>query len=301
MKKYLFLLLLPLFSYASIYPDFRVCYNKYKYTVKNSVPVTKNLSVTFDKKNCLKYDPFTGMCIIKNKNRKTIRFFLYPKIGWWAASVKKNEIYVGNFAKDEVFFVPAKLSVLSQKNSVITDMFCRAIGVGTGKGFIKADMVLHFARYGYWGDVGIEVDEEMKIVSFDPFYVKGIKPGEKVQKINYKNASPDIYNKYITKGLKGKSVILRINGKNIRVKIRKKKFLFTPLEHYGLKAGRDLTLLKIPETLQKKYFVKPGAKIVKVNGITVNSFEDLKKALSTYKNYTITVSQDDILTTIPLR
>ncbi|GAB6074859.1 DUF7488 domain-containing protein [Nautilia lithotrophica] len=298
MKKLIFFI--PLFLLASTYPDFRPCLIKYSF-IKNSVPIIKTKSITFKKKNCTDYDPFTGMCVVKSTNKKVIKFFKNPKLGWWAASVKNNEIYVGNYAKNEIFFSPALLSVKAVKNSVVTDMFCRAIGIGRGDGFIKGDMVEHFVKYGYWGDVGIEVDENMKIVSFDPFYVKNIKTGQKIVKINNKNATPETFNKYIIQGIKGKKIVLTINGKNIKLTIRKKKYLYTPLEHFGISVNDQLIITKLPEKLQQIYFIKPGAKIIKVNGVEIKTFEELKKALSTYKNVTISLYQQGITATIPLR
>jgi membrane-associated protease RseP (regulator of RpoE activity) len=249
----------------------------------------------------LYYDYFTGLCVKKAKNGKYVRFFNSPKLGWWAASVKYNEIYVGNFAKNEVFFTPALLSVKTPKNSVVTDMFCRAIGIGDGNGFLRGDMVNHFVKYGYWGGIGIEVDENMNIVSFDPFYVKGIKLGEKIKKINGKKADAETFRKYIIEGVCGKYVKLRIGTKTIKLKIRKKEYLYTPLEKFGIKVDKNLIVTALPVKLQQLYFIKSGAKIVKVNGIEVKTFESLKKALSTYKNVTISLTQEGIEATIPLR
>jgi len=298
MKKLIFLI--PLFLLASNYPDFRPCFQKYSF-IKNSVPVTKTKSITFNKKNCINYDPFTGMCVINSKNKRIVKFFNNPKLGWWAASIKHNEIYVGNYAKNEIFFSPALLSVKAVKNSVVTDMFCRAIGIGRGDGFIKGDTVLHFLRYGYWGDAGIEADEDMKITSFDPFYVKEVNIGDKILKINNKKATPDVFKKYIIQGIQGKKVILNINGKNIKIPLRKKKYLFTPLEYFGIKVNKNMIITKLSERLKNRYYIKEGAKIIKINGSEIKTFEELKKALSTYKNVTITVLENGISINIPLR
>ena len=298
MKKLLFFI--PLFLFASAFPNFRPCLEKYSY-IKNSVPVTKTKSVTFCKSDCISYDPFTGMCVINHKNRKFIKFFKNPKLGWWAASVKKNEIYVGNFAKNEVFFKPALLSVKSAKNSVITDMFCRAIGIGRGDGFIRGDMVNHFVKYGYWGDVGIEVDEDMKIVSFDPFYVKGLHIGDKIIKINSHAANEETFKKYILLSPVSKTVKLNINGKIYKIKIRKKRYGFTPLEYFGIKVDKNLTIINLSKKIKQRYFINTGAKIVKVNGKKVSDIFELNQQLSTYKNVTISVLDEGILINIPLR
>jgi hypothetical protein len=297
MKK--FIILFPLFLFAA-FVDFSPCLKKYDY-INDSVPVSRNLSVTFNKSNCFKYDPFTGMCIIKHKNKRIVKFFYKPELAWWMASIKENEIYVGNFAKDNIFFTPAKLSVKSLKNSVISDMFCRAVGIGRGDGFIKADMIMHFVNTGYWGDIGIDVDENMKIISFDPFYVKGIKLNDKITKINDKKADFKTFQKYILTAKKNKNVNVTINNKTLKLKIRKKKYLFTPLEHYGIYVDSNLKIIKLPENIKRKYYLKNGAKIVAVNNQETTTFLQLKQLLSTYKNVTITLLVDGMTFTIPLR
>jgi hypothetical protein len=228
MKKLIFLF--PLFLFAFI--DFTPCVKKYSF-IQNSIPITKNLSIVFDNKNCVKYDAFTHMCLIKSKNKKIVKFYENPKLGWWMASIKKNKIYVGNFAEDMDFF-SAKLSVKSLKNSVISDMFCRAYGIGRGNGFIRSEFVKHFVKYGYWGDIGIEVDENMKVISFDPFYVKGMKLGEKIILINNKKATPKIFSKYILFGKIGDVVIIKTNKHLYKLRIRKKIYNFTPLMHFRI-------------------------------------------------------------------
>jgi hypothetical protein len=296
MKKLIFLI--PLFLFAFF--DFSPCLKKYSF-IKNSIPVTKNLSIVFNNKNCIKYDPFTNMCLIKANNKKVVKFYENPKLAWWMASIKKDKIYVGNFAEDMVFFKHAKLSVKSLKHSVISDMFCRAYGIGRGDGFIKSEFVKHFVNYGCWGDVGIDVDENMKIVSFDPFYVKGLSLGEKIILINNKKATPESFSKYILLGKIGDIVKIKTNKHSYKIKIRKKIYKFTPLIHFGIYVDKYLTIIKLPEKLKEKYYIKEGAKIIKINNQKVSTIKELKKALSTYKNVTITLNFQGIILNIPLR
>ena len=180
MKKLIFFL--PLFVFAA-FVDFSPCLKKYNF-IENLIPVSKNLSVTFNKNNCFEYDPFTGICVIKQKNKKVVKFFYKPKLAWWMASIKKDEIYVGNYAKKALDLYPAKLSVKVANNSIITDMFCRAIGVGSKDGFFLIEYIRHFSKYKYWGDVGIVVDKDFRVKYVDPFFVKGFKLGEKIKTIN---------------------------------------------------------------------------------------------------------------------
>jgi S1-C subfamily serine protease len=162
-------------------------------------------------------------------------------------------------------------------------------------------MVMHFINTGYWGDIGIDVGEDMKILSFDPFYVKGIKLNDKILKINGEKADYKTFQKYILMAKTNKIVNVTVNNKTLKLKIRKKKYLFTPLEHYGILVNRNLTVLKLPEKIKRKYYIKEGVKLVKVNGKKINSFSMLKKMLSTYKNVTITLLIEGMTFTIPLR
>jgi len=297
MKKLLFLL--PIFLFGGVL-DFRPCLIKYSY-IKNSIPISKTKSITFGNKNCIKFDPFTKMCLINSHNKKIVNFFNKPELGWWMASIKNSEIYIGNFAKEGFLLNPSLLSVKTIKNSLVSDLFCRAIGIGDGVGFYKEDLIKHFIKYGYWGDVGIDVNEKLEIISFDPFYVKGIKLKDKIQKINYKKATPKLFKEYILLFKKGKNVVLTINNKDYKLKIRKKDYFFTPLEYFGIKLDENLTLLAIPKKFQTVYFIKPGAKLIKVNQKRVYSLNDVREALSTYKNVTITIKYNELVAQVPIR
>jgi len=296
MKKLIFIF--PIFLFAFI--DFSPCVQKYSF-ITNSIPVNKNLSIVFGKQNCIKYDPFTNMCLIRHKNKKIVKFYENPKLAWWMASVKKNKIYVGNFAEDMFFLTPAKLSVKTLNNSVISDMFCRAYGIGNNNGFIKSTFVKHFIKYGYWGDIGIDVDENMRVISFDPFYVRGLNLGEKILLINNQKANIKIFSKYILLGKVGNLVIIKTNKGIYKIKIRKKIYDFTPLMHFGIKVDKNLVVTKLPKTIKKRYYIKEGAKLIKINNKKITSFSELKKALSTYKNVTITLNFQGIEINIPLR
>jgi PDZ domain-containing secreted protein len=179
-------------------------------------------------------------------------------------------------------------------------MFCRAFGIGMGDGFIRGDIVKHFVKYGYYGDVGIGVDNNLKIVYFDPFYVKGIKIGDKITKINGQKATLNRFIKYIVLSKANKTVKLTFSKKTIVLKIRKKDPNYTPLKHFGIMVKRDLSV-KLSPKLQNRYYIYPGAKIIDVNGKKIDSFECLLKALSTYKNVTITLAYNGIKMKIPLR
>ena len=296
-----FLIFFPLIIFAkNIYLDFSPCYQKYK-NIQNIIPVTKNRAITFTKqKDYIFYDPFTKMYVIKN-NESPINFYTSPKLGWFMAAINQDVVYGGTYAEDMLFLNPAKLSVRVPKNTIISDIFCRAYGVGNGEGFIKSEYIKHFVKYGYWGDIGIEVNQDMIVKYIDPFYVKGIKLGDKIISINNKKATPKNFSKYVLLGKVGEVVLIKTNKLTIPLRIRKKVYNFTPLMHFGIVVDKNLNVIKLPKSISQKTFVKTPAKLVSINGKRIYSFDELKRVLSFYKNVTITLQKDGIKITIPLR
>jgi hypothetical protein len=57
----------------------------------------------------------------------------------------------------------------------------------------------------------------------------------------------------------------------------------------------------MPKSLKTRYYIKEGAKIIKVNNKKVFDSSGLKKLLSNYKNVTITIDFNGIILNIPLR
>lgn len=283
-------LFLPLFLFA-FYPDFRPCYEKFK----NKELIVNNFKVSFYNSNCNIYDKFTHLCL-NHTNKKPIKFYKVGKLGWWLASIKKDEIYVGNYAKKALDLYPAKLSVKVANNSIITDMFCRAIGVGSKDGFFLIEYIRHFSKYKYWGDVGIVVDKDFRVKYVDPFFVKGFKLGEKIKTINKKKATFELWNKYITLAKEGS--IVYINGK--KLKVRKRVFGFTPLNYFGIYVNQNLEL-KFPKKIKNRYFINDGAKLISINSKKISSYNELLKVLSTTKNVTISVNDKGIILKIDLR
>jgi hypothetical protein len=240
------------------------------------------------------------MYVLKRKNKKTIKLFTSPKLGWWMAAIKKNSVFGATYAKEAMFLNMAKLSVDIPNSSVVSDLFCRAYGVGN-KGFLPKEYLLHFIKYGYWGDIGIEVNEDMVVISVDPFYAKGIKIGDKIVKINLKKATPKTFTKFVILSPINRAVVIRTQDKNIALVVRKKIYNFTPLVHYGIYVDKNLVVTKLPKKYKMRFFPNKPIKVYAINSKRVYSFEQLKKLLSTTKNVTITFIQDGIKITLNLR
>jgi hypothetical protein len=285
-----FFLFLPLILFA-FYPDFRPCYEKFK----DKELVINNLKVSFYSDNCDIYDKFTHMCL-NYTNKRSIKFYRVGKLGWWLASVKKREIYVGNYAKKSLDLYPAQLSVKVANNSIITDMFCRAIGIGSKDGFFLPSYITHFAKYRYWGDVGIVVGKDFRVKYVDPFFADGFKLKEEIKTINGKKATFELWNRYVTLAKEGS--IVYINGK--KLKVRKRVFGFTPLSYFGVYVDKNLKL-RFCKKIKDRYFVSDGAKLISINSKKISSYNELLKVLSTTKNVTISVDDKGIILKIDLR
>jgi len=144
MKKFIFL---PLFVFGvSTYPDFSMCYNKYKkYSI---IPISKNYSITSMKqKKYQKYDEDLGIYLIKTNNKKYLHF-KKTHLGVWIASITKNSIYSGNYAEyQNSMKKPAKISTQTKAGSIITDIFCNPIGIGVNGGFLSQKYIQKFISY----------------------------------------------------------------------------------------------------------------------------------------------------------
>ena len=295
MKK--LVLLVPFFLYALLVPNFSICYKKYSF-INNLIPVTKNKSVTFSKPSkYLFYDPFTHLYVLRHKNKKIVKFYNDMKLGWWMAGIKKDAVFGGTYASKGEFLNFSKLSVKVPKNCVISDIFCRAYGIGNARGFLDKKRLMHFIKYGYWGDIGVKVNKKMEVLYTDPYYTN-IKPGEKILFINSKKATPEIFTDYILLGKVGEKIKIITNKGKYIVKLRKLKYGFTPLSYFGIKVNKNL-IAYLPENLAKKYFLKSG-KIVEINHKKITSFDELLYRLS-FKNDTITLENSGIKIDINLR
>jgi hypothetical protein len=215
MKKFLFL---PLLLVGFTYPDFSMCYKKYKnYSI---IPISKNYSVTAkEPKKYLKYDENLGLYLIKSKNRNYLHF-KKSHLGVWLASIKKGSIDSGNYAEyQKELYTPAKLSTTTKVGAIITDIFCNPIGIGVEHGFLSQKYIKEF------------------ITAPEP--------------------NPQ------------------------------------PLKFIGIIFNDDLVITKIvKDSLAYKHYIKPYAKIVKINNIEVFNKRDIKKVLKIRKNATITIRQD---------
>jgi len=139
MKKLFFI---PILGYSLTYPDFSLCYKKFKnYSI---IPISKNYSITATKQtNFVKFDKDYGIYLIKQKNKNYLHF-KKSHIGVWLASISKDSIYSGNFAKYQKGDIPAKFSTTTEEGAIMSDIFCNPIGIGVKDGFLTAKFIKQF-------------------------------------------------------------------------------------------------------------------------------------------------------------
>jgi len=135
-------LIIPILGFSLTYPDFSLCYKKFKnYSI---IPISKHYSVTSVKpKKYLKYDENYGLYLIKTNNK---HYFHFRKshLGVWLASIKKGSIYSGNYAEYPKGNIPAKFSTKTNPGSIMSDIFCHPIGIGVNGGFLTISQIKNF-------------------------------------------------------------------------------------------------------------------------------------------------------------
>jgi len=193
MKKLLFI---PIFAFGiTTYPDFSMCYKKYKkYSI---IPISKHYSITaIPQKQYIKKD--LGIYLIKANNKHYIHF-KKSHLGVWIASITKNSIYSGNYAQYQTSLNnPAKISTKTKPGSIITDIFCHPIGIGVNGGFLSKSYIKKFIKSksiiktNPLKKIGIIYNKNFIITKILPNSIASrhyIQPGSKIIKINNQNIS----------------------------------------------------------------------------------------------------------------
>jgi hypothetical protein len=222
MKKLILLASFVVLSFArGAYPDFSMCYKKFKNY--STVPISKNYSVTSQKpKNFVKYDPKLNLYLIKTHNKKYLHF-KQTHLGVWIASISANSIYVGNYAKYQTsLYAPAQISTKTTVGSIISDIFCNPIGIGVKGGFLSKSYIRKFITskppkidINYLKTAGIIYDKNLiitKILPNSPASKHYIQTGSKIVKINNQKVYTPNDIKNALKKAKTTTITLFVNG-----------------------------------------------------------------------------------------
>ena len=227
MKKLIFF---PIFLFGiTTYPDFSMCYKKYKnYSV---IPISKDYSVSATKpKSFMRYDKILGLYLIKTKNKRYLHF-KKSHLGVWVASITKNSIYSGNYAEYQTsLYLPAKISSTTKEGAIICDIFCNPIGIGVKGGFlsqkfispftkVKPKVIKHPLKF-----MGIIFDKNLIITKIIPNSVTQkhyIKLGSKIVKINNIKVSNQKEILNLLKNKKDVTITIKQDGFDFTFKVKK--------------------------------------------------------------------------------
>ena len=227
MKKLIFI---PIFLFGiTTYPDFSMCYKKYKnYSV---IPISKDYSVSAIKpKSFMRYDKILGLYLIKTKNKRYLDF-KKSHLGVWVASITKNSIYSGNYAEYQTsLYSPAKISSTTKEGAIVCDIFCNPIGIGVKGGFlsqkfispfikVKPKVIKHPLKF-----MGIIFDKNLIITKIIPNSVTQkhyIKLGSKIVKINNIKVSNQKEILNLLKNKKDVTITIKQDGFDFTFKVKK--------------------------------------------------------------------------------
>jgi hypothetical protein len=175
MKK--LIMIIPLMGFSFTYPDFSLCYKKFKnYKI---IPISKHYSIsTIKPKSFVKYDETYKIYLIKTNNKHYLHF-KKSHLGVWLASIKNGQIYSGNYAEYPNKDIPAKFSTKTSPASIISDIFCNPIGIGVNGGFLTASQIKNFItskahiikkkiNKNIFASIGIMVNENLNIIKIIP-------------------------------------------------------------------------------------------------------------------------------------
>jgi len=213
------LMTIPLLGFSFTYPDFSLCYKKYKnYSI---IPISKHYSVTYIKpKNFVKYDENYGLYLIKTNNKHYF-YFRKTHLGVWLASIKNRSIYSGNYAEYPKGDIPAKFSTKTKVGAIMSDVFCHPIGIGVNGGFLTTSQIKDFIvskplqhpkrNNNFLKNLGIIINKNFEITNIIAnswAYNHYIQKGAKIIKIN----NQPIKNLNDIKLSKNVTITFNING-----------------------------------------------------------------------------------------
>jgi len=276
-------------------------------TIKNcslEIPVTKQKRLIFSlsppNAKIIKYDPFLQLYLVEDKNGFKYPFKLNRDKKAKIAAVDNKDAFEGKIVKHQVGL--NKLAEFSESifyPSILSSSCCNLEGVVTPKGIIEKEYIKRFLKSNTleYGDIGIrvkDVNSFVEVVAVDPFF-KGnpFKRGDCIVAINsqkFTNSS-DVMRK----------ILFSKVGATLRVKIKRShKFVFvdvalvkrygggyvsdTFLEQKGIYFNTDLKVKSLEKTF-KKYGLNIGDKLLSVNGIKVQTQQELLEYITRYKNF----------------
>jgi len=266
------------------------------------IPVTKYTRLIYSKTKpkvkILKHDPFLNLYLVKAKKSFPFPFKINNFLSFGFASVNMTNAIEGKIVKTQIGL--NHFATFSEKvftPSLLTNSCCALEGIVTEKGIIQKEYVERFlnVKDTRYSDIGIRLYDKYKTTK-----IKRINPF--IKNNPFKNN--DIILTFDGKKVKSSSSLMRkilfskVGSKHkIKVKRGSKILTFhittyerigggfksdTFLEFKGLYLDDNLIIFKV-ENFFKKYGLKIGDKLLKINGHTVSNVDELGVYINAFK------------------
>jgi hypothetical protein len=295
------------FNLQACNDSYKLCQKKVKdsnsITTRVQIPITKNQRLIFSqqkpKEKILKHDPFLSLYLVKTKDGFNYPFEINKHKSKKYASINNTKIIEGKIVKKQVGL--NQLATFSKKvdaQSVILNSCCFLEGIVTPRGIIQKEYIEHFLRAKdiSYADIGIRVKQiktKTIVDALNPFIKKNsfLKDdiilafdGKKVTN------SADLM-RWILFSKIGSShkVKVKRGSKIITLSAKSQKrygggvMSDTFLESLGISFDKNLRIIAI-EKKAKKYQLKLGDKLLKINKSKIKNQQELRKIISKYKN-----------------
>ena len=266
------------------------------------IPVTKYTRLVYSKikpqSEILKYDPFLNLYLVKAKKSFQFPFKINNFLSFGVASVNLTNAIEGKILRPQIglnYFATFSEKVFPP--SLLTNSCCALEGIVTEKGIIQKEYLERFLNTNdtRYSDIGIRLYDAHKTTK-----IKRINPF--IENNPFKN--DDIILSFDDKKVKSSSSLMRkilfskIGSKHkIKIKRGSKILTFkvttykrigggfksdTFLESKGLYFDDNLVILKV-DSFFKKYGLKVGDKLLKINGHRVSNVDELGVYIKTFK------------------
>ena len=267
--------------------------NSYKNNIFQ-IPVTRYKRLVFSsvkpKAKILKEDPFLHLYLIQTDKYFPFPFKINNFLSFGVASVNTKNAIEGKIIKQQVGLNHlATFSEKVQTPSLLTNSCCALEGIVTYKGIIQKEYIERFlnTKDTYYSDIGIRLydsDKNVKVKRSNPFKKDNpFKNNDIILSFDGKRVktSASLMRKILFSKIGSKhNIKIKRGSKILRFKVTTFKRIGggyksdTFLESKGLYFNNKLIIEKI-NGIFKKYGLKVGDKLLKINDKFVYNFDDL--------------------------
>jgi len=308
------LLLLNLYACKGGYDSCKNKINDSNSISKNilQIPIKNNQRIIFSRttpnETILKHDPFLSLYLVEDKKGFKHPFNINYRLTLGTAVVNKTEAVEGKILKHQVGLNSfAMFGECITVPSLLLTSCCSLEGIATPEGVIEKEYIDRFIKIKKvsYSDIGIRVVDEKKLViinEVNPF-IKGnpFKVNDCVLEINgkkVKNASALMRDILFSKIGSTHKIKVKRDSKILTLSMKSQKrygggyLTDIFLKFLGISFDKSLTIVNIEEKA-KKYNLKLGDKLLKMNHKNITTEAEILKTISKSKESTNLLFQRD--------